>query len=231
MRRSTKELQMNEIVIDLTDPSELNDALKELAELPAGRKYFAECYTEDTYDADVAKIIDYAKVVYPGCDLTVAVLAGTLSLLMKAGKIRRRPDLQVAPLREPVEEVDTRPRDKNGRFLSAQEEEWITWCNNKNTPMYAINQNRKTDVAFAKFYNEQMLLRIAEEGKAQDGIEIPDTTVEKTQKLLDFQELVQKEPIENLKPKAGFVSINGEKIRYADFLELVDRCAAAGLAI
>jgi hypothetical protein len=230
-RTSNRQQQYGQWVVDLTDPSSISDAVKELLQLPIGQKYLAECYTEETSDADLTKIIDNIRVIYPAdqWDVTIAVMATTLKQLMLAGVIAKRQDLRpAAPISEPREAVTQLTPEET------QEQEWTRWCNDPQTPMHAIKQKRMVDPAFAQFYNRQTRLRVTEEGGVGDAVETVDApvrNVKQTSKLLAFQDLVQKEPTENLKPKAGYVSVNGEKIRYSEFLELVDRCADAGLSI
>jgi len=107
-RTSNRQQQYGQWVVDLTDPSSISDAVKELLQLPIGQKYLAECYTEETSDADLTKIIDNIRVIYPAdqWDVTIAVMATTLKQLMLAGVIAKRQDLRpAAPISEPREAV------------------------------------------------------------------------------------------------------------------------------
>jgi hypothetical protein len=74
--------------------------------------------------------------------------------------------LGLEPIEEPV--ADTRPRNAQGQYLSAQEiqdQEFTAWSNAKDTSMAMIKQRRNSDRAYNDFYNRQTSLRLQEENK------------------------------------------------------------------
>jgi hypothetical protein len=57
-----------------------------------------------------------------------------------------------------AEEPDTRPRDAQGRLMSAKDvqwQAWEAWCNNPETSMRLVQEKRRTDPGFAEFYAAQ----------------------------------------------------------------------------
>jgi hypothetical protein len=229
-KTSEKELQRGEWVIDITDPSQLNDAIKELAEYSSGKKYFAEYYTEETSEEDLAKIIDHSKTLYPGYDLTVKVMAGTLTQLMLAGEIKRRPDLQPQEPKEPV--VDTRPRGADGRFLTEQqiaEQEFQRFVDGHS--MVEITARKRSDFTFGEWYRNSFREQVASQsvGDAVTPAGAPKEDVRQSQALIDFVRVYNAEPIANLRPRGGFVSMAGEQVPYETFKALLDRATDASL--
>jgi hypothetical protein len=69
------------------------------------------------------------------------------------------------------EEIDNRPRDAQGHFLSQKEiqwQRWSDWCNNPETRTKDILEKKRLDPAFREFYEHQTA---AERTSVGDGVE------------------------------------------------------------
>ena len=138
--------------------------------------------------------------------------------------------MQAAQLEE--QEEDLRPRDKNGKLLTPQQIVWseMTTFANTATPD-AIRQRRHIDSVFADFVRTNLRREMAatEVGDAVTPAGQPTTKARASQELVDFARKYNAEPIANLRPKGGFVRLEGEQLTWATFNDLLSRASAANL--
>lgn len=225
-----------EFVFSVDETEEFEGALKEvLSTTEIGKLYKKEYYVEARGDEDAGKLVDAAITVAE--DLTGkplisrSILERALTLLIHSGKIRPK-NLQTAQqLEEP--EVDTRPRDKNGKLLTDAQIKFgeMTRFAETATPD-AIRQRRHTDRAFADFvrHNLRLEMQSQEVGDAVTPAgQQPTTKTRASKELIDFAQKFLKEPSANLRPKNGMVSLAGEQLPWPTFNDFLSRASAANL--
>jgi hypothetical protein len=152
--------QDGEFIFSVDESEEFEGALKEvLATTEIGKKYRKEYFTKERSDRDAAMLVDAAIAVAE--DLTGKplisrpILERALTLLIDSGKIQPK-NLQAAQqLEEP--EVDSRPRDKNGKLLTDVQIKFgeMTRFAQTATPD-AIRQRKHTDREFLAFLQSQL---------------------------------------------------------------------------
>ena len=157
-------------------------------------------------------------------------LVHALTLLIDSGELKPKNLVQTAQLEEPEE--DTRPRDRNGKLLTPQQIAWgeMTRFAETATPD-AIRQRRHTDQVFAEFVRTN-LRREMQEQPVGDGVTPAGqltTKARASQELVDFTSKYNREPIANLKPKGGFVTLGGEQMPWSTFNDLLNKATAARL--
>ncbi len=224
-----------EFVFTIDESEEFESALKDvLASTQIGKTYRKEYFTKERGDQDAAMLVDAAIAVAE--DLTGKplisrpILEHALTLLIDSGKIQPK-NLQAAQqLEEP--EVDSRPRDRNGNLLTPQQIAWseMTRFAAEATPDQ-IRQRRHTDSIFADFvrHNLRLEMQSQEVGDAVVPAGTSTTKARASQELVDFTSKYNREPIANLKPKGGYVTLAGEQIPWATFNDLLSRASAANL--
>ena len=229
-RQSIKEGQIGQWIIDPSDSRELNEAFSEVEQTSVGRKYMAEYYTEETYAEDRLKILNATQVIFSDYDLSSQVMTTALQQLMLAGEIVKRPDLRITETVEPVEE-DTRPRGSDGRFLSEEDlrfQEYQHFVDDHG--MAEIRIRARSDFSFGDWYRNSFRQEIQTTvGDAVTPAGAPREEVGQTQALIDFVRVYNAEPISNLRPRSGMVTMAGEQVPYSVFLDLVSRATDAKL--
>ena len=138
--------------------------------------------------------------------------------------------MQTAQLDEPEE--DKRPRDKNGKLLTPEQTAWgeMSRFAAEATPDQ-IRQRRHTDHVFAEFVRTNLRREMAETtvGDAVTPAGESATKARASKELVDFAHKYIHEPTANLRPKGGFVTLDGEPIPWSTFNDLVSRASAANL--
>lgn len=222
-----------EIEFSIDDPAMLKDAFREATQTAVGQEFMAK-YFDKARDAEYTDLWRRATIAYvykvsiEDADsverpfVTTQQVYDALKLGMAAGIFRK---LKTAPkLQEPA------PVQDAPRRLST-EEEFTEWSDTHSST--ECRQRAQKDAAYGAFYRGQFVAEI-------NSTQVPDAVipagdprknVNQTQTLRNFAAMVQKEPCENLKPRGGYITLNGEQVPYSDFRELVDRCANAGLQI
>jgi hypothetical protein len=222
--------------IDLTDHKEVVDAIRELtAQHEVGVEYKRSYYTRETGDEDLELIIDACHTLFSDGDVTVGRMAVALQLLMDSGRIQRKDFEPAVPLEEP--KPDTTPRDKNGKPLSASQLKWSEFRQFADSAsMDEINRRKRADSEFANFVRKSMERELANtvvgdavtpEGQVVAPVS-HGSSEPLTPQLREFARKYSKEPISNLRPKGGFVMLDGQQLSWAYFQDLLNKATAAG---
>jgi hypothetical protein len=226
--------QDGEFVFDVNETEEFESALKEvLATTEIGKIYRKDYFTKESADKHSGMLVDAALAVAE--DLTGKplisrpILERALTLLIDSGKIQPK-NLQAAQqLEEP--EVDSRPRDKNGKLLTDVQIKFGEMTRFAQTATAdAIRQRKHTDHEFLVFHQSQLRKEMAETVVGDAVSEGQPTTKVRTSKELEsFAQKYLVEPSVNLRPKNGRVSLAGEQILWSTFQDLLSRASAANL--
>ena len=220
-----------EITFNVDDRDEMVSALKEIfATTAVGRNYKKNYYTKETGDADHEKLVKAATLVAGSENISQSHLVRALTLLLDSGEIQPKDFTQAAPLEEPQE--DTRPRDKNGKLLNESQLRYREYRQFAETAsMDAINKRKRTDPGFASYVRKAYEAEVKQpigDGVVPEGqSKLPRHDVSQT--LVDFARKYNAEPITNLRPKGGFVTLAGEQIRWSDFQSLLTKATEAHL--
>jgi hypothetical protein len=223
--------QDGDITFTIDDRDELVSAIKDLLKSSEiGQTYNKDYYVKARGDEDGAKIIAAAQQVAGGPNISSRHLEHALTLLIDSGELQARVAVQAAQLAEP--EVDSRPRDRNGKLLTPQQISWseMTQFASTATPD-AIRQRRHTDSVFADFVRTNLRREMAETTVGDAAVPAGQSTTKAraSKELVDFARKYNAEPIANLRPKGGFVRLEGEQLTWATFNDLLSRASAANL--
>jgi hypothetical protein len=220
-----------DITFTIDDRDELVSSFKEIfATTDVGRNYKTNYFTKERSDDDCAKTIAAAQQIAGGPNISSRHLQHALTLLIDSGEIQPRFAVQAAQFEEPEE--DTRPRDRNGKLLTPQQIAWGEMARFAETATPdAIRQRRHTDQVFAEFVRTNLRREMQEQpvGDAVSPAGQPTTKARASQELVDFARKYNAEPIANLRPKGGFVRLEGEQLTWATFNDLLSRASAANL--
>src|SRR6266566_3063738 len=213
-----------------TDEDELVSSLREVVKTSdVGRDYFENYRTEESADADANLVLNAAVRVAGGFQISANDLAVALALLIETGQIKPKNFKAAVPFDEP--KIDTRPRDRNGKVLSSSQLAWKAMREWAEVHTAAECRRRAVDdVEFSNF----MRLNLQREMNASP---VPDAVTpigqsqgaKRTPELLEFARKYNKEKSENLRPKGGYVVLDGQQILHKDFVKTVDAAIAAGL--
>lgn len=227
MRDSKGEIRFHAV----DDQDEVVSALKEIfAGSAVGKNYKQNFYTKATGDSDYEKLIKAAVQIAGGPMISAGNLTLALELLIDSGEIQPKNVAQSTQLEEPEE--DLRPRDRNGKILTPEQLAWgeMTTFAQTATPD-AIRQRKHVDGKFREFIQTN-LRREMQEQPVGDGVVPagqPATKARASQELVDFTSKYNREPIANLRPKGGYVTLAGEQMSWAVFNDLLNRATAARL--
>jgi hypothetical protein len=213
----------------IDDTDEVISAIKEICSYTKIGKQFAEGDYVDQNGADGYETIVRAAVkVANGPMISAGSLERALTLLIDSGELKPKKFTPAAQLSEPEE--DTRPRDKNGKLLTAAQIKWSSFSRFANTAsMEEVNRRKASDPEFRQFVAASLR---GEMLPAEDGVEPAGQSKTKARvsaELIEFARKYTKEPIENLRPKGGFVKLEGEQISWNDFQNLLYKASAAGV--
>jgi hypothetical protein len=209
---------------------EVVDALREIFLSPLGEVYKKSYYTKESGDADLEKILRAAQLITGSPEITVNAMARALELLIDSGEIQPRDYAPAAELTEPEE--DTRPRDKNGKLLTPQQIQWSEYRQFAETASTAeVNRRKQTDAGFASFVRKNLQREMSQE--IGDAV-VPEGTSrlprhDANSELVDFARKYSVEPVANLKPKGGFVTLAGEQLPWSSFQLLLKRATDSHL--
>lgn len=126
---------------------------------PEGQEFISKYYTEES----LAKITE--QLEFHNLSVSLANLTFVYTILRDSGQL-------TAPIIAAVPDV---PRDRNGKALSPSQLEWrefAIWANDPKTSTREINEKRKTNASFAKFYRESLRAELVTE---IDGAVVPTT--------------------------------------------------------
>lgn len=222
--------EVGEFVFDpVEDSLELKDALREIFNSTSiGQTFVRDYFSSEREDELTAKLIRAARIVSGSDNVGASDLLRGLELLVDSGEAQPL-ELESVELAEP--EIDSRPRDRNGKLLSPQQIAWKSFREWAET--HSVDECRRrarTDAEFGTFMRKNLEREMAGGvGDAVTPVGTPTSRVAPTQELIAFAQAYQVEPSQNLRPKNGYVKLNGELIPYNKFIETVNRCTACGL--
>jgi hypothetical protein len=222
--------QDGEIVFHaIDDRDELKSAFKEMFSTDIGKLYKKEYFTPSAVEEHEVRLVAAAQQIAGGPRISSRHLVHALTLLVDSGELQPRVAVQTAQLAEPEE--DLRPR-KNGKLLTPEQ---IAWGEMSRFATEAtsdqIRQRKNTDHKFREFI--QTNLR-REMDQPVDGAVTPAGEPEKKLKasaeLVDFVHKYNRTPSDALKPRGGYVHLDGQQpMPYSTFISLVERAAQARL--
>jgi hypothetical protein len=220
-----------DVTFEIDDRDELVSSLKEiLTSTEIGQTYNKSYYVKARGDEDAAKMIAAAQQIAGGPNISIRHLTRAIELLIDSGELQPKNIAQAVQLIEPEE--DKRPRDKNGKLLTQTQLDWseMTTFAQTATPD-AIRQRKYVDGKFREFIQTNLRREMQEQpvGDAVTPAGQPTTKARASQELVDFTSKYNREPIANLKPKGGFVTLDGKQISWIDFQALLSRASAANL--
>jgi hypothetical protein len=211
------------------DDDEVASALKNiLATTEVGRDYKRNFNTNETGAADYEKILNAAVAIAGGPMITEDIILHALSLLIDSGEIRPKNLTKTKQLAEPEE--DNRPR-KDGKMLTAAQIGWGEMTRFAEVASMAeINRRKASDPVFADFIRTNLRREMnVEIGDAVTPVGEPQKKSKATAELLDFVQKYNRTASDALKPRGGYVNIDGQQIPYSQFLELVNAATNARL--
>ena len=212
------------------DDDEVASALKNIfANTEVGRDFINNYNTNATGETNYTKILNASVAIAGGPMITEGILLHAITLLIDSGEIRPKQVAPVATFDEP--EIDSRPRDKNGKLLSQAQISWGEMSRFAETASMAdINRRKATDPQFASFVRTNLQREMAQEvGDAVTPAGAPQNKARVSNELSQFALAYNREPIANLRPKGGFVTLAGEQLPWAAFQDLLSRATAANL--
>ncbi len=181
--------QDGEFIFTLDESGEFEGALKEvLATTEIGKKYRKEYFTKERGDQDAAMLVDAAIAVAE--DLTGKplisrpILERALTLLIDSGKIQPKSLQTAQQLEEP--EVDSRPRDKNGKLLTDVQIKFgeMTRFAQTATPD-AIRQRKHIDREFLAFLQSQLRKEMQSQEVGDAAVNLNQTAPKKKNPPVD----------------------------------------------
>lgn len=180
---------------------------------------------KDLWTEENLEMITTRATAIGGPAFTFAQFVVAADLLDRLGKL-------VEPEPEP-EVVDERPRDKNGKLLSAAQIQWKEfreWAQAPGRSIAEIHARRHKDAAFNNFYLKSLQGEMnSHPVETANAAGAPTERIHANDHLREFAQKYQREPSPNLKPKSGYVTLAGELIPYQTFLEQVTAATNAGL--
>jgi hypothetical protein len=219
-----------EVIFTADEQQEIVDALKEIfTSTHVGREYKQNCYLAERGEEDLEKIIRAAQLVSGSEYISITSMTRALDFLLSAGELKPKEFTPTPELVEPEE--DTRPRDRNGKLLTPQQQTWSEYRLFAETASMAeVNRRKQADSGFASFVCKNLEREMG--GGVGDAVTpagTPASRVAPTAELVAFAKKFQVEPTQNLKPIGGYVTLAGEQLLYKTYLDLVNRATACGL--
>jgi hypothetical protein len=217
--------------VDLDDATETKDAIKELLQSEIGIDYKENYYTKESADDDFEKIVNAVHLLYSDGDVTVPRMAAALKTLILGGQIRLSDPEVEDILEEPG--VDTTPRDKNGKALTQAQLDWKSfreWSESHSS--VECKARARGDEAYGSFYRKNLEREFAAEQVGDAVTPEGQVTVARNtnpaQSLLDFARKYAKEPVANLRPKGGFITLDGEQMPWSTYQAWLTAATTAG---
>jgi len=207
---------------DPTDQTEVEAFIAEFEDTSVGQTLTEEGLTTGAHLLQIRKATE-ARV---GEKFTLGQYAAVAREMFLDGQLLPEPEV-IEP------EV---PRDKNGKPLTAAQ---IAWGNqqreyaeftNKNSSQ-ACNARARIDADYAKFLHNSNVQNMAQEiGGAVTPVGDKPEVISANSDLREFARRYNAAPAHTLKPRAGYVYMEGvDPIAFAKFQDLVARAAAARL--
>lgn len=222
--------EAGEFTFTVDERTEVIDGLKEVFMTPVGLEYKRSFYVPENGDADLEKILKAAQLVAGGPNITVGAMLRGLELVLDAGEIQPNDFAAAEPeLVEPEE--DTRPRDKNGKLLTAVQiayAEHVEYANSHSAE--ECRRRARSDAEFGKFMRKQLSAEMSQPiGDAVTPAGEPEKKSRETLELRKFVTDFQNTPSDLLKPRGGYVTIGGQQMRWSDYRATLEKAAQAGL--
>jgi hypothetical protein len=223
----------HQILFNLNDDSECRDAFDSLrAETLIGQRYAAEFYDGDKDNKNRNKILRAVAMLFNLDDdhASLSQLATALESVIRSGRIRPLEEEDEEILEAPV--VDTTPRGKDGKPLSSSQLAWKEFREwSESHTSIECKARARSEEAYGKFYRTNLTREFAAEqvGDAVSPAGQVAHTTQATQQLIQFVKDYNREPVTNLKPRAGFVTLAGEQMSWQLFQETLTKASAAGL--
>jgi hypothetical protein len=212
------------------DTDEVVAALKEIFyDKPIGKQYVSDDYVAKDGSDGYKEIVKAAVTIAGGPMISLPILTDALTLLIESGEPRPKNFTPAKQISEPEE--DNRPRGRDGKILTdAQITRGETTRFGETASADAIRQRKNVDGKFREFIATNLLREMQSEiGDAVVNAGQPTTKARVSNEPTDFALKYGKEPIANLRPKGGFVSLAGQQIPWATFNDLLLRATAANL--
>jgi hypothetical protein len=237
-----------EFVFHYSDTDEVVSSLKEIFnDTEIGQQYISGDYVTKDGTNGYDQIVQAAvKIAGGGPMLTIDILARALELLIDSGELRPKNAAKAKQLEEPEE--DLRPRDRNGKLLTPAQIKWSEYRQfvesggqrfNQRTGQFEatgqpastdeINRRKQSDPEFRQYVVSSLRNELL---PAQDGVTPLGQSQNKTRvsaDLVEFARKYRKEPVDNLRPRGGFVTLEGEQIPWSEFQNLMNKATAAGV--
>jgi hypothetical protein len=222
--------QAGEIIFHYSDDTdEVVSSLREIfSNTEIGQQYVTGDYVAKDGRDGYEEIVKAAVKVAGGPMISIGSLTHALTLLIDSGELRPKKSKSAPQLSEPEE--DNRPRGRDGKLLTAAQIAWGEMAGFAETASAdAIRQRKNVDGKFREFVATN--LRREMQGEIGDAVVPagqPTTKVRISKDLVEFARKYNREPISNLRPKGGFVTLEGEQIPWATFNDLLNKATAAG---
>lgn len=212
------------------DEGEVTSALKEIFNsTDVGRDYKTNYYTKQTGDDDYGKLIKAAIQIAGSEMISVGNLTHALTLLIDSGEIKRRDFVKATQLAEPEE--DTRPRGRDGKPLTDAQLKWQeyrTWSETASSS--EVSRRKQSDPGYAAYVRKALQAEMSQPiGDAVTPAGDPEKKSKANTELLDFVQKYNRTPSDALKPRGGYVKLDGQLLLHSTYLSLVERAAQARL--
>ena len=197
-----------QVVFSLDDDQEIESALKHIFNTTeVGQDYKKNYASMARIDEDYDKLVRAASQIAGGSFIHEGHLQTALTLLIDSGELRPKKVTKAAPLEEPVE--DTRPRSRDGKLLTKEQLLWSEYRQWSETASSSeVTRRKQSDPGYAAYVRKALQAEMSQEiDGAVTPAGQPTTKARVSQELTDFARKYNKEPIANLRPKGGFVTL------------------------
>ena len=211
------------------DEGEVTSALKEIFNsTDVGRDYKTNYYTKQTGDDDYGKADQGRNSNCRQRDDLGRNLTHALTLLIDSGEIKRRDFVKATQLAEPEE--DTRPRGRDGKPLTDAQLKWQeyrTWSETASSS--EVSRRKQSDPGYAAYVRKALQAEMSQPiGDAVTPAGDPEKKSKANTELLDFVQKYNRTPSDALKPRGGYVKLDGQLLLHSTYLSLVERLRKHG---
>jgi hypothetical protein len=217
---------------EIRDDDDTKDLFGEILQTPIGKRFKQDFFSPEK-DAEYTELWrNTIEKISKSKTTTLTIALHALRLLMDSGSFAPKNPTEYTPLAEPVPEVEV-PKDKNGKPLTDAQLKWRAFGEYERTHSVAdcrARAQRESD--FGTYYRKKIEGQWADVQSSGGAVLLNDRSTNARKSgpaLQEFARLYIKEPIANLQPKGGFVTLGGEQIDAATFRELQIAAASKGL--
>jgi hypothetical protein len=214
------------------DSEEFASALREIfTTTEVGKNFKDNYYSKGTEDLYTDKLVKAATLISGTSIVSINNLKRAFELLIDTGEYQPK---DFAPTLELVEPApDIRPRTRDGKLMT---EAQIKWSEHRQfAESHSAEECRRrarADAEFGSFMRKNLEREMA--GGVGDAVTpIGDSNLlprhSPDHELQMFSQKYAKEPSSNLRPKGGFVTLDGQQMSYTQFIDLVNKATAARL--